>query len=113
VQKQRQLKKRSEYNSKFNKWDDEIMQAFQVTHARNPLEIIKALKPVTMRIGFQVKISQEIASEQAKFVKLECAYPLKMCPFYLLYEIKDESSIVFACSLGHSHEMGPIPLPPI
>ena len=71
-----------------------------------------------MQVGFQMKISQETSNsmcyqkqnnmEICSYVKVGCAFPLKQCPFYLLYQIGKDRTVLFGYFLSHSHEMGPI-----
>ena len=102
----------------YTEWDDELMDIFNIPNAANSQELLESLAAVGTKVGFKMKVGLDITDkvmnqEQLKdsqFVKIDCAFPIRQCPFYLLYQIYDAKCLVFACNLNHSHEMGPIPL---
>jgi hypothetical protein len=106
----------------YTEWDDELMDIFNIPNATHSLDLLESLSAVGTKVGFKMKIGLDISDRQinqvqgnhndndSQFVKIDCAFPLRQCPFYLLYQIQDSKSLIFACNLNHSHEMGPIPL---
>lgn len=109
-----------DYQYRQQEWDEQLMSVFQFEGAKTSWDIMRMLNPITKKIGFQIKLGQEVDSNEynsvhgkinqayLKYIKVDCAFPLRQCPFYLLYRIDGDKTLLFACHLVHSHQMGPI-----
>ena len=95
------------------------MDIFTIPKANCAQDLLDSLALVGAKVGVQMKVGLDISDKalennesqvEKKYVKIDCAFPLRACPFYLLYQIHNDTSLIFACNLNHSHEMGPIPI---
>ncbi|CDW75222.1 UNKNOWN [Stylonychia lemnae] len=56
-----------DYQQLFSNWDDDQMDIFQVNDVKNNRELLAALQPIAQKIGFQIKVTQNLSRQE--FIK--------------------------------------------
>ena len=71
------------------------MDIFSIPSASCSKDLLDSLALVGSKVGFQMKVGLDISDKvmknepvdkgESKYVKIDCSFPLRPCPFYLLY----------------------------
>ncbi len=71
------------------------MDIFSIPTASTSKDLLDSLALVGSKVGFQMKVGLDITDKvmnsevsdkgESKYIKIDCSFPLRPCPFYLLY----------------------------